>query len=225
VTSTARERRLPAAALSAASRASDPASDASCRAPRLPLLQGIHREPGSLPLPSRQRGQLSRTEAPSISKCTASAAREKRARHRTQGFAAMGRLPTLFHPSLCSRTEELDPRRWAWAVHPGSRGPHAACRLLQSKRIASTTARPSKPRTPHRSRLLHSAFCGWLEPVSGPASRDFMGQGSRWLPTHDLSPSRSLAMKSFTPTRSARAPPVANLLPPEAGVASTEDVP
>ena len=89
----------------------------------------------------------------------------------------MGRLPTLFHPSLCSRTEELDPRRWAWAVHPGSRGPHAACRLLQSKRIASTTARPSKPRTPHRSRPLHSVFCGWLEPVSGTSQPRFHGPG------------------------------------------------
>lgn len=200
MTSTARERRLPAAALSAANRASDPASDAPCRAPRLPLLQGIHREPGSLPPPSRQREWSSRTEAPSISKC-APAAFAEGARHRTQGFAAVGRLPTLFHPSICSRTEELDPRRWTQAIHPGSRGPRAACRLLQSKRITSTTARPSKPRTPRRSRLLHSACCGWLEPVSRPASRDFPGQGPRWLPTHDLSPPRSLARESFTPTR------------------------
>lgn len=106
-----------------------------------------------------------------------------------------------FTPRYALATEELDPRRWAWAVHPGSRGPRAACRLLQSKRITSTTARPSKPRTPHRSRLLHSACCGWLEPVSRLASRDFTGQGPRWLPTHDLSPPRSLAKESFTPTR------------------------
>lgn len=43
-------------------------------------------------------------------------------------------------PLRCSRTKGLDPPRLRGHIRPGSRGPRAACRLLQSKRSLSTTA-------------------------------------------------------------------------------------
>ena len=88
-------------------------------APRFGLLPGVFGAPGPLPPPSRQRGRLPRSEAPSIDKLLPAAFAE-RARHRSHSFAAAGRLPTLFRSSLCSRTEELDPRRWSRAIHPWS---------------------------------------------------------------------------------------------------------
>ena len=121
--------------------------------------------------------------------------------------------------------EELDPRRWARAIHPWSRGPRAACRLLQSKRIASTTARSIKPRTPRLSRLKRSSRCGWQEPLSRHSQPRFHGPGTAMVSHARLLSAAIARGESFTPTRSARAPPVAILLPPEAGEASAEDDP
>ena len=121
--------------------------------------------------------------------------------------------------------EELDPRRWARAIHPWSRGPRAACRLLQSKRIASTTARSIEPRTPRLSRLKRSSRCGWQEPLSRHSQPRFHGPGTAMVSHARLLSAAIARGESFTPTRSARAPPVAILLPPEAGEASAEDDP
>jgi hypothetical protein len=58
-------------ALSATHRAGDRTSDAPCRAPRDPRCwPGVREEPGSLPPPPRQKGQLSRPRAPSLDKCS-----------------------------------------------------------------------------------------------------------------------------------------------------------
>jgi len=63
------------------------------------LLPDVHRAPESLPPPSRQRERLSRPEAPFIDKCSLDSACAEGARHRTHGFATVGRLPTLFRSS------------------------------------------------------------------------------------------------------------------------------
>jgi len=137
----------------------------------------------------------------------------------------VGRLPTLFHSSICSRTEELDLRRWLRAIHPSSRRPRAACRFLQSKRIASTTARSIEPRTPRRSRLQRSSHCGWPSPLSEISQPRFHGPGTGMVTHARLLPTAIARGRSFTPTRLARAPPVASLLPPGAGEASAGDEP
>lgn len=126
-TSTARERRFPAAAFSAARRTGDSASDAPCRAP-CPPVEG--RPPSAriastalastrtaFPIRGAFHRQVLSFTARVIARVAACVtvrvtARAERARHRTHSFAAVGRLPTLFHSSICSRTEELDPRRW-----------------------------------------------------------------------------------------------------------------
>jgi hypothetical protein len=63
-------------AFSAAPRVDDSASDAPV-APRESPLLSLHEAPGSLPLPARQREQLSRPEAPSVDKCSLSLSRRK----------------------------------------------------------------------------------------------------------------------------------------------------
>lgn len=132
-TSPARRQSYPVAALSAArGPAIRPLTPPV--APRVRLFPGVFGAPGPLPPPSRQRGRLPRSEAPSVDKCSPPA-RAEGARHRSHSFAAAVRLPALFHPSPCSRMEELDPHRWSRAIHPWSRGPRAACQRLQSIRI------------------------------------------------------------------------------------------
>jgi hypothetical protein len=59
-------------------------------------------------------------------------------RHRSQDFAALVRLPTLFRPS--SRRRGARPCRFRPLFAPGRSWPRAARRLLQPKRSASTTA-------------------------------------------------------------------------------------
>jgi len=131
----------------------------------------------------------------------------------------------IFTLLSCSRTEELDPQRGPQAIHLRSRGPRAACQFLQSKRIASTTCWWSEPRIPRWSRPQRSLNCGWPRPLSELSQPRFHGPGAS-VADHAKAPPAAIARGgSFTPTRSARAPPVANLFPPEAGAASAEDAP
>lgn len=116
-------------------------------APRVPLVsQAPARSRGPLPPPLRQQERLSRPKSAFH-------------RHvlRLLSQAAPATDPTTLPPwsgfrrafaLRCSRTEKLDPQRLRGQRCPGSRGPCAACRLLQSKRSSSTTAGSIKPRSP-----------------------------------------------------------------------------
>jgi len=84
--------------------------------------------------------------------------------------------------------------------------------------------RSIEPRTPRRSRLLRSFFCGWPGSFRSVASREFTGQGPLRSPSQRL-PTAIARVGSLTPTRLARTPPVAILFPPVAGEASAEDAP
>jgi hypothetical protein len=84
--------------------------------------------------------------------------------------------------------------------------------------------RSVEPRTPRRSRLLRSFFCGWPGSFRSVASREFTGQGLLRSPSQRL-PTAIARVGSLTPTRLARTPPVAILFPPVAGEASAEDAP
>jgi hypothetical protein len=123
--------------------------------------------------------------------------------------------------------------RIARAIHPGSRGPCAACRLLQSIRSTSTTARSTKPRTPRpgsppsaapaRSlsdgfrRLPPSCGTGWPRLCRSAASRDVTGQGQLREINPFVAPSTTIAHDgNLTPTRSARAPPCRERAPAQA---------
>jgi hypothetical protein len=108
VKGSARRQSLPGVALSAAPRAGDPASDAPCRAPQVPIAEH--------PAKSQDRFHRSRVNEsgfpdprrlPSTSAPLAAFA--EGARHRAHSFAAVSRLPALFRSSRCSRREELDP--------------------------------------------------------------------------------------------------------------------
>lgn len=102
-------------------------------------------EPGPLPPPPRQRGRLSRSEAPSLDRCSQidSLARPdwfEGTRHRSRGFATDDPASDALSPLRRSRAVGLDPFivvRKLFAF--GREGPRAACRLLQSIRPASTT--------------------------------------------------------------------------------------
>jgi hypothetical protein len=102
-------------------------------------------EPGPLPPPPRQGGRLSRSEAPSLDRCSQidSLARPdwfEGTRHRSRGFATDDPASDALSPLRRSRAVGLDPFivvRKLFAF--GREGPRAACRLLQSIRPASTT--------------------------------------------------------------------------------------
>jgi len=102
-------------------------------------------------------------------------------------------------------------------INPGSRGPRAACRLLQSKRSLSTTARSIEPRSPRpgsppsaapstlpRPLAQPRTACrtgGIYAPFEAKACREVSGQGQELgiykKSRRPLQPSRSLTMVAY----------------------------
>lgn len=135
------------------------------------------------------------------------------------------RLPTLFR-HLAPERRWLDRGRYRALFTPGRSWPHAARRLLQSKRSASTTCGPRNPVTPigrstfaellilrNRSsfRLGHRRF--YTSMIQSKGSREFTGQGPLIaLQSMIALPASSATIAhrgGFAPTRSARTPHVA----------------
>jgi len=86
-------------------------SDAPCRTPLVVGPEGptVHEAPEPLLPPSRQRGRLSRLEAPSIAECPAAAVNDHQARHRARGFATVEPASDALSLPLDSRLRRLDP--------------------------------------------------------------------------------------------------------------------
>jgi hypothetical protein len=109
----------------------------------------------------------------------------------------------------------------------GSPGPNAACRLLQSRRTTSTTDVPPEPRSPH----ARSPACEtYASPTLAGLARSSRvtslsrGQSAEVSPDRDedciavSAPPAAIARRgSFTPTESARTPPVADSMRPWPG--------
>lgn len=155
-----------------------PTSDTPCRAPRLlGIMPTAREEPEPLPPLLRQQEWLSRPEVPSIDKlllalCTKS----------PPPFLAALPLPSWlqapFRPPVLSHGEARPPTITR-AIHPGSRGPHADCRLLQSITITEHNCPIGQtPLTTPEVALEHSSFInGWQRFFRNAASRVFTGQG------------------------------------------------
>lgn len=137
------------------------------------------------------------------------------------------RLPsTGAYRAALSRTTGGQPQRAAtrtWARHPGSGRRVAACRLLQSPRFPSTTARPTPcPRPPRRRVPPCAAARGrpwhrWCQTgqtftTQGPTGSDDRASTS----PYDDSP------ESFAPNRSARTPLVATTCPTPGWILRTQ---
>jgi hypothetical protein len=126
-------------AFSAAPEADDQTSDAPCRPPLSPsVMPGSCEGPRTASTTLRQQERLSRPKAPSHRHVRrphsqASPATDRATLPPRSGFRRSFTTPMLSHgmarPSSITR-----------AIRPGSRGPRAACRTLQSKRSLSTTA-------------------------------------------------------------------------------------
>jgi hypothetical protein len=184
-------------------------------------------EPGPLPPPLRQQERLSRPEAPSIDMCSAYVRRQ-----RPPPISQLCRCdPASGARSLprCSRTWRLDPRRITRAIHPGSRRPRAACRLLQFNHDRRAQP-PDRSNPAHRARgrpraqlqqaaerrlspppvVLRNRVAKLLfeaQPAEMSRARGMAGRNPM------LAPSTTIARGgSLTPTRSARTPRVAGTL-------------
>jgi hypothetical protein len=194
-------------------------------APRAsPVARRLNGAPEPLPLPSRQRGQLPRFEAPSIDKCS---------------------LPRLRggSPPPCSRLCRREPASDALSLldmlsHGGARPStvvtgYSPVVVRTARRLPISAIETNcehslldQSSPAHRAFVASSAafYCGWPGPFRSAASRDFTGQGPLRLPSQRL-PAAIARGGSLTPTRLARAPPVAILFPPGAGEAAAEDEP
>lgn len=127
---------------------------------------------GPLPPPLRQQERLSRPRSAfhrhvRRPHSQATPATDPAALPPRSGFRRSFAPPMLSH----ERARSSSITR---AIDPGSRGPRAACRLLQSKRSLSTAARSIEPRSP-RSRsprsTASSAPLNRLSPPQQPAGR------------------------------------------------------
>jgi hypothetical protein len=135
-------------AFSAALEAEDQASDAPLarRAPPGLSPGSSRRAKDRFPRSCVNKSGFPGPGAPFIDKCVAHIRR-----HRPPPIPQLcrrGPASGARSPLRCSRTKGLDPPRLRGHIRPGSRGPRAACRLLQSKRSLSTTARSIEPRSP-----------------------------------------------------------------------------
>jgi hypothetical protein len=145
------------------------------------------------------------------------------ARHRCLGFATEDPASGAPSPPRCSRPERLDPTSAPGVLHPWTRW--AKRRLSTSAIYCDPRAHPTvRPNPAHRARgrpraqlffeppsFDGGADCGWprfsgrsLSRCHGP------GAGSRDCLVRAVAPPAAIARGgSFSPTRSARTPPVA----------------
>lgn len=142
----------PAAALSVASGDGESTSDAPCRAPHWP---GRARRPRSTrtastaPTSTGEASPIRRAFHRQVLPCARS--REREPATVLQALPPASQLPALFHPRLRSRARRLDPRRSPAFFTRVPRGPHAACRLLQSNTICEHAPR-DRPSPAHHTR-------------------------------------------------------------------------
>lgn len=148
------------------------------------------------------------------------------ARHRYLGFATEDPASGALSPPRCSRPEWLDPMSVPGALHPGPRG--AKRRLSTSAIYCDPRAHPTdRPNPAHRAggrppaqlsfratvfrrrNGLRVATRVTAPPIEMSRARGLLSGGIR--PLRDLAPPAAIARGgSFTPTRSARTPHVAN---------------
>jgi hypothetical protein len=145
-------------AFSAAPEAEDQTSDAPVALRNSPgLTQGSYEEPrtASIALASTRAAFPARSAFHRHVRrphSQASPATDPRALPPRSGFRRSFAPPMLSHER--ARSSSI-----ARAIGPGSRGPRAACRLLQSKRSLSTTARSIEPRSPRPRSPSSAAPC------------------------------------------------------------------
>lgn len=158
---------------------------------------------------SRQRSAPgARPWAPSIDECRAPLSRRE-ARHRSRGFAASTRLPTLVRRPCCEG--RLDVMRHGLIVRASST-PNAARRLLQSitihkhdRWIGGDPGLSCSRTSLERSRTECAPF-----PSRGRAQPGGFGSGAaRGCPRNSTSPDEIALVRSFAPARLARTPHVA----------------
>jgi hypothetical protein len=232
-------RRCPfAAAFSTAREEEERASDAPCRSAA--KAEALATLPGPLPPLLRQKGWVSRPEAPFLdelpARCLLTPTPRTRTRHRFSGFATRDQLPTLFRS--CSRgspfgrtiEEELDSAAFT-SSSLASAQRHTP--LADFCNRNDPQARPANRRNPARGLAL-SAFAENTDarPVRRPfgATRPSChGSGAgtdlRLSPRRPPAPLTALARaESLAPTRLARTPPVVSPGPrwPEWPVRSVE---
>jgi hypothetical protein len=150
----------------------------------------------------------------------------ERARHRTCGFACRRPASDALSPLRMLSHEGARSSTVVTGYSPEVVSDHAT--LADFCNRNEMRARPSgstDPRTPRRGRPLRSFICGWHGPLSELSQPRFHGPGAVVVDPHQPLLVAIARDRSLTPTRSARAPPVANLLPPGAGRASAGDEP
>jgi hypothetical protein len=145
------------------------------------------------------------------------------ARHRSRGFATSDPASDARSPLQRSRAEELDPHPLSGdSSSPGVRGhapPVDFCNRYDPRaqpgppKLRMTSPAVARERSHSRDHDLSvvALSCEWLHSLRSAASRDVTGQGLHQgqLASVRHLPPRSLAVKSFAPTRSARTPHVA----------------
>jgi hypothetical protein len=222
--SPARRQSFPGVAFSAAPRAGDPASDAPCRAPRLPIAERPRSaRTASTACASTQaaspiRGAFHRQVHP--------LAFAESVRHRAWSFAAPGRLPALFRPSRRSRGEELDPDGGDGLFTRGRPDRAPLANFCNRNEMRAQSLDRSNPA--HRAGVAFGAAnaAGGQDPFRSSAGRDVTGQGRLGVNHARASSHRDRSRRKLYPNPiRSRTPPVANLFPPGAGEASAEDVP
>jgi len=158
--------------------------------PAVPLEKpGSREEPRPLPLPARQREQLSRPEAPSLDTCGAYLRRQ-----RPPPISRLCRRDPasgVCSPARCSRTNELDPLRLRGLIARGRED--LTPRVDFCNQYDRRAQLPDRSNPAHRAegrpqaqlhwdrrgclRLLVNPTVGRPSPFRSPASRDVTGQG------------------------------------------------
>lgn len=178
--------------------------------PAVPLEEEgpVREPPGPLPPGIRQDAELSRSEVPSIDDVSYDAFtppfdKNGRTCHPYRRFAASDSASDADSPFTRSRREWLDLQIDSSSAPESSKRPHAARRLLQSKRSASTTCGSRNPDS-----LGRPACDGSVSRFTNPLPRARL----RPMPTR-LAPRRHRSRSPVAVRRSAVADPFISELP------------
>jgi len=165
-------------------------------APRVRPFQGVRRAPGPLPPPSRQRGRLPRSEAPSIDKCSLSRSRGgspppiPRLCRRGPASGALSLPDMLSHGG--ARPSTVVTGYSPVVARTARRLPISAIETNCEHNCSIDRAPHTAPESPPAQLSLRVAEI----PFRSSASRDFTGQGPAWLPILGFFPPRSLAVEA-----------------------------
>jgi hypothetical protein len=146
-------------------------------APRDHPLLSDREAPGPLLPPSRQRGRLPRSEAPSIDKCSPPRFRGREPATVPTTSPPRAGFRRFFAPLGCSRREELDPGGGDGLFTRGRLDRAPLANFCNRNEMRAQLLDRSSPA--HRAKV---AFCaalaaGGRSPFRSSASRDFTGQG------------------------------------------------